>query len=118
MSASPRKQGVTAPRARIALAGTLRAEIGGLDVAGGLPGRQGRALFAFLVVNRHRPVSRGELIDVLWPYEPPEAPELVLHTDKERIDESVALVLDWLEHQGLTPSSQATAAAADHASYW
>jgi adenylylsulfate kinase len=27
------------------------------------------------------------------PYEPPESPELVLHTDKERIDESVGVVL-------------------------
>ena len=66
--------------ARIALAGTLRAEIGGRDVAPKLPGRQGRALFAFLVVNRHRPVSRDELIDVLWPQLPPDAPEAGLAT--------------------------------------
>jgi DNA-binding SARP family transcriptional activator/KaiC/GvpD/RAD55 family RecA-like ATPase len=71
---------IAAPPARIALAGTLRAEIGGRDVAGELPGRQGRALFAFLVLHRHRPVSRGELIGVLWPREPPEAPEAGLST--------------------------------------
>jgi adenylyl-sulfate kinase len=51
------------------------------------------------------------------PYEPPESPELVLHTDKERIDESVALVLGWLGRRGLTSSLQASAAAAPgHAS--
>ena len=53
------------------------------------------------------------------PYEPPESPELVLHTDKERIDESVAVVLGWLERRGLTPSLQTSAApGSDHASYW
>ncbi len=69
-----------ATHARIALSGTLRAEIGGRDVAAELPGRQGRALFAFLVVNRHRSVPRGELTGVLWPHEPPEAPEAGLAT--------------------------------------
>ena len=71
---------VAASRPRIALTGTLRAQIGGVDVAAGLPGRQGRALFAFLVVNRHRPVGRHELIGVLWPDEPPDAPEAGLST--------------------------------------
>ena len=31
-----------------------------------LPGRQGRLAFAFLALNRHRPVPRDELADVLW----------------------------------------------------
>ena len=53
------------------------------------------------------------------PYEPPESPELVLHTDKGRIDESVAVVLGWLERRGLTPPLQTSAApGSDHASYW
>jgi SARP family transcriptional regulator, regulator of embCAB operon len=34
---------------------------------GRLPGRQGRLLFAYLVLNRHRMVGRDELIDALWP---------------------------------------------------
>jgi DNA-binding SARP family transcriptional activator len=80
MQAQPTEYATAAARARIELSGTLRAEIGGRDVASQLPGRQGRALFAFLVVNRHRPVSRGELIDVLWPREPPDAPEAGLST--------------------------------------
>ena len=74
-----------APRAQIALAGTLRAEIAGREVAADLPGRQGRALFAYLVVNRHRPVARAELIGVLWPGELPDAPEAGLSTVLARV---------------------------------
>ena len=80
MSAQPRHHRIAATHARVALTGTLRAEIGGVDAAARLPGRQGRALFAFLVVNRHRPVGRHELIGVLWPEDPPEAPEAGLST--------------------------------------
>jgi DNA-binding SARP family transcriptional activator len=32
-----------------------------------LPGRQGRTAFVFLAAHRHRPVSRSELVDVIWP---------------------------------------------------
>jgi DNA-binding SARP family transcriptional activator len=32
-----------------------------------LPGRQGRLLCAYLVLNRHRAVPRAELIDAMWP---------------------------------------------------
>jgi DNA-binding SARP family transcriptional activator len=80
MQPQPTEHAPAATRARVDLSGTLRAEIGGRDIAAKLPGRQGRALFAFLVVNRHRPVSRAELIGVLWPHEPPEAPEAGLST--------------------------------------
>jgi adenylylsulfate kinase len=38
------------------------------------------------------------------PYEPPLDPELVLHTEQEGVDESVARVVAWLEEHGLTPS--------------
>lgn len=65
---------------RIELCGSLRVQIRGLAVTDALPGRQGRALFAFLVVNRHRPVNRQELLDVLWPQRLPEAPEAGLST--------------------------------------
>ncbi|HET9740810.1 MAG TPA: AAA family ATPase [Solirubrobacteraceae bacterium] len=43
-----------------------------------LPGRQGRLLFAYLVLNRDRDCGRAELIDVLWPEEPPAAAETAL----------------------------------------
>jgi adenylyl-sulfate kinase len=36
------------------------------------------------------------------PYEPPLAPELVVHTEAQSVDESVHQVLAWLEHHQLT----------------
>src|SRR5262245_42417351 len=56
----------------IELCGPLRASIEGREVA--LPGRQGRAVFAYLVVNRERAAARDELIGLLWPADPPEDP--------------------------------------------
>jgi DNA-binding SARP family transcriptional activator len=43
-----------------------------------LPGRQGRLLFAYLVLNRDRDCGRVELIDLLWPERPPAAAETAL----------------------------------------
>ncbi len=41
------------------------------------------------------------------PYEPPPAPELVLHTDREPIESSVGRILACLERLGLTQAVQA-----------
>ena len=70
---------------RIALLGTLGVEIDGVPIEAGLPGRQGRLLLAYLVLNRRRAVSRDELIDVLWPDQPPDAPDAVLSTVLSRL---------------------------------
>jgi SARP family transcriptional regulator, regulator of embCAB operon len=43
------------------------------------PGRQGRLLFAYLIVNRQRPVTREELAGALWADLPPEAWESALN---------------------------------------
>jgi DNA-binding SARP family transcriptional activator len=51
---------------RIQLCGRLAARIDGRRVEGDLPGRQGRLAFAYLTVNRHRPVTRDELAAALW----------------------------------------------------
>ena len=51
---------------RIQLCGRLVARIDGRRVDEALPGRQGRLAFAFLAVNRHRPVARDELEATLW----------------------------------------------------
>jgi DNA-binding SARP family transcriptional activator len=42
------------------------------------PGRQGRLLFAYMVCNRHRPMTREELAEVLWPESLPRAWETAL----------------------------------------
>ena len=56
----------TLAETRIQLCGRLVARIEGRRVEGALPGRQGRLAFAFLAVNRHRPVTRDELLGALW----------------------------------------------------
>jgi adenylylsulfate kinase len=38
------------------------------------------------------------------PYEPPEHPEIVLHTDQEPAQTSAARVLEWLESRGFIPT--------------
>jgi len=51
---------------RIQLCGPLAVERDGQRLDGLLPGRQGRLLLAYLVVNRHRQVPRDELAEALW----------------------------------------------------
>jgi DNA-binding SARP family transcriptional activator len=58
---------------RIQLCGPTVIERDGERLDGLLPGRQGRLLFAYLVCNRHRPTSRAELLEALWPRELPAA---------------------------------------------
>ena len=60
---------------RVELCGLLSAEIGGRRIDAALPGRKGRQLFACMVVGRRRPMSRDELIDVVWPDEAPADPD-------------------------------------------
>jgi len=62
----------------VRLCGPLAARVDDRDVTAGLPGRQGRLLLAYLAVNRDRACPRSELIDVLWPEEPPAAADAAL----------------------------------------
>jgi hypothetical protein len=61
----------------VQLCGRFVVDLDGRRVEQSLPGRQGRLLFAFLVLNRDRPVPRSELIEAVWssalPRDPPEA---------------------------------------------
>jgi DNA-binding SARP family transcriptional activator len=52
--------------ARVQLCGTFAVELRGRRIDNLLTGRQGRLLFAYLVVSRLLPVSRNSLIDALW----------------------------------------------------
>lgn len=56
---------------RIQLCGRLVAAVEGHRIEDELPGRQGRLLFVYLVANRLRPAGRDELVEALWPDEPP-----------------------------------------------
>lgn len=60
---------------RIHLCGRMTVRIFGCRLEEGLPGRQGRMLFAYLAAHRQRLVDRSELLDVLWPDEAPGAAE-------------------------------------------
>src|SRR5207237_7455560 len=52
---------------RIALTGSVRVELNGFALEeADLAGRRGRLLFALLAAERHRPLSRDELAEVLW----------------------------------------------------
>jgi DNA-binding SARP family transcriptional activator len=53
-------------KARIQLCGRLVANIDGSRIEDTLPGRLGRILFAYLVLNRGRPVPRDKLLMVGW----------------------------------------------------
>jgi len=56
----------TSGRLRIQICGSLVVERGNERLEGRLPGRQGRLLFTYLVLNRHRPVPRDQLAEALW----------------------------------------------------
>jgi SARP family transcriptional regulator, regulator of embCAB operon len=56
----------SAQLARIQICGSLAIERDGQRLDRLLPGRQGRLLFTFLVVSRHRQVPRDEMAEALW----------------------------------------------------
>ena len=52
--------------ARVQLCGRYVVEIDGSRFEDDLPGRKGRLLFAYLVLNRHRALPRDELLMAGW----------------------------------------------------
>lgn len=87
-----------AARVRAYLTGRISLEAGGQPVgADRFPGQQGRVAFAFLVLERGRPVTRAELADVLWPGRLPPAWESALSA-------IVSKLRSLLVQAGLTPS--------------
>jgi DNA-binding SARP family transcriptional activator len=70
---------VPAPPLRIQLCGPTVIERGGERLDGRLPGRQGRLLFAYLVLHRRRLAGRDELAGAIWPQRLPAAAEAGLN---------------------------------------
>lgn len=66
------------PETRIQLCGPLVARIAGERVDDRLPGPQGRLLFAYLVLERRRPVARDALVELLWEGSAPGAADSAL----------------------------------------
>ena len=64
----------------IQLCGTLAVSLDGRRVEHLLPGRQGRLLLAYLVLNRTRDVTTDELVNALWSDEAPDRAEATLRT--------------------------------------
>jgi DNA-binding SARP family transcriptional activator len=65
---------------RVYLAGRLALETDeGVVDQNAFIGQQGRATFALLTLERSRPVSRAELVNVLWPDAPPAAHDVALN---------------------------------------
>jgi DNA-binding SARP family transcriptional activator len=81
------------PSTRIQICGRLAVEIAGRSVTELIPRRQGRVLFTYLVVNRHRHASRDELVDALWPADPPPDADGALSTVLSRLRRAVGTAL-------------------------
>ncbi|HEX2541415.1 MAG TPA: BTAD domain-containing putative transcriptional regulator [Caldimonas sp.] len=66
------------PETRIQLCGRLTVRMQGQRIEELLPGRQGRLLFGYLATHRHRPSTRAELMNALWPAKLPAAADTAL----------------------------------------
>ena len=124
------------PGTRIELCGRLLVEIDGEGLHGALPGRQGRLLFAYLVLNRGRPVRRDELVDALWSENgQPDSAEALLRPPLSRLRKALGpgrlegrteltLVLpedawiDWEVAREALARTRAALAGGDHETAW
>jgi len=65
-------------RTAVQLCGHLAVELQGRRVGEALPPGQGVLLFVYLVLSRHRAVTRDELVEAIWPAGAPSAPDVAL----------------------------------------
>ena len=84
--------GETLGPTRIQLCGHVVAEIAGRRVEAELPGRQGRLLFVYLTLNRLRAVARPQLVDAVWPDDPPPNVDSALSALLSKLRRHVPLV--------------------------
>ncbi|MCW2856801.1 MAG: putative DNA-binding protein [Marmoricola sp.] len=65
---------------RVQVCGRLTVEVGGTRCDQLLPGRQGRLLLTYLMLHRHEPVARNQLVEALWPGgDRPDAAETAIY---------------------------------------
>jgi len=78
---------------RISICGRLRVETdaGALEEES-LPGRLGRRLWVYLVLNRRRPIGRGEIGEALWGEDTPEAADASLNALVSRLRSAIRTV--------------------------
>ncbi len=76
-------------KSRVQLCGTLSVEIEGVQIVGGLRGRQVRLLLTYLILNRGRSVGREELSDAMWPFSAPQSQDGALRTLLSRLRSAV-----------------------------
>ena len=74
---------------RVQVCGSIVVEDEGRRLEAELPGRQGRVLFAFLVVNRARSVPRAEIVEALWPTGGPDDPDAALNALLSRLRRAI-----------------------------
>ena len=76
----------------VSLCGSLRASIDGTPIEGRLQGPKAALAFAYLVLHRHKTVSRDELIGELWSDADgsPVAPDAALSTILSRLRAAIA----------------------------
>ena len=117
----------------ITLCGRLSVTWDGESLGEKLPGRQGRILFAYLVLNRSHPVRRDELVEALWADEGlPSGGEALLAPPLSRLRKALGAgrlegrselslqlgpdaVIDWEIAQSSLEAAQGLLAAGDSA---
>ncbi len=82
----------------IQLCGRYIAELDGERIEARLPGRQGRMLFAYLVLSREQAASRDELVGAVWPSALPRDPQDALAAVVSKVRS--ALPAGWLDGRG------------------
>jgi DNA-binding SARP family transcriptional activator len=107
---------------RVLICGRLTVEADPEVVAeSAFPGRLGRRLWAYVVLNRRRPVARAELVDALWGEESPETADASLNALVSRVRSAVAPAGDAIELRASTGSyelSLASGAFVDRERAW
>ncbi|HEV8534900.1 MAG TPA: BTAD domain-containing putative transcriptional regulator [Candidatus Limnocylindria bacterium] len=90
---------------RVTICGRLRIESAGavLDESA-LPGRLGRRLWTYLVLNRRRPVGRGEIAVALWGDDGPEAADASLNALISRLRAALVRLDPGVELRAATGS--------------